>query len=544
MNIYQLDGTYRYLFSDSSEVYNLNHINVQDTSINSANLDVNYGFVDTLTIGGGCGGVLNSVCDAIVSVDTSQLPLDSNSQMIHSINLTLSVESWDLTGGAYEVDFSVHEFLYTSWDEMVLTWNNTGVNPGPQPGVDYVSTPLDQKTYSSSDMKLNFEVSQEGQVIGDVLTFLIRGTPISGGGNFDGFVSVYSSDYSDTKFRPEWAIYHTNVSSLNITSQSSTYNADNSYTFDVQSFDSGGASIVGGMPSGAIIQWTTTSGSITNTGPTTALLSPTTSGLQTISACYGIICTDYTIYIDSGQPVQIFASLSEIADVNYDTITADETISVSAYAVDQYGNLVTSEIISFTTTNGTVNSDGLFSPYATGIQTITAEWIGTSNTLQEDLQVEVTPGVPVNVQLSGCDETLHADTSCDIFGTAFDQYNNLVWFDDVGEFTLGAINGDIFQISAPTPHTSPPLSEILVGEYTGDLVGEWEVTFSSLLGISDSISINVTHGAIQSFELESSATAITADEMLYLNTTRIDVRGNRLSVTLPIDNWTSVSDGQ
>ena len=28
------------------------------------------------------------------------------------------------------------------------------------------------------------------------------------------------------------------------------------------------------------------------------------------------------------------------------------------------------------------------------------------------------------------------------------------------------------------------------------------------------------------------------------NTTRIDVRGNRLPVTLPIDNWTSVADGQ
>ena len=126
LNTYQLDGTYRYLFSDSSEVYNLNHFNVQDTSINSANIDVNYGFIDTLIIGGGCGGSLNSVCDAIVSVDTSQLPLDSNSQSIHSINLTLSVESWDLTGGAYEVDFSVHEFLYTSWDEMILTWNNTG----------------------------------------------------------------------------------------------------------------------------------------------------------------------------------------------------------------------------------------------------------------------------------------------------------------------------------------------------------------------------------------------------------------------------------
>ena len=35
---------------------------------------------------------------------------------------------------------------------------------------------------------------------------------------------------------------------------------------------------------------------------------------------------------------------------------------------------------------------------------------------------------------------------------------------------------------------------------------------------------------------------ITADDKLYLNTTRIDVRGNRLSVTLPIDNWTCSTD--
>ena len=101
------------------------------------------------------------------------------------------VQSWDLTGGAYEVDFSVHEFLYANWDEMTLTWNNTGIAPGPQPGVDFVAMPIDVKTYTSSDSVLSFDVAQEGQVLGDVLTFLIGGTPISGGGNFDGFV-LYS----------------------------------------------------------------------------------------------------------------------------------------------------------------------------------------------------------------------------------------------------------------------------------------------------------------------------------------------------------------
>ena len=91
------------------------------------------------------------------------------------------------------------------------------------------------------------------------------------------------------------------------------------------------------MPSGAPLLWTTTSGTIVPTSPTTASLSPTISGLQVVSVCFGLICTDYTINIDAGEPVQIFASLSDISDVNYETISADETITISAYAVDQHG---------------------------------------------------------------------------------------------------------------------------------------------------------------------------------------------------------------
>ena len=164
-HLYNKDGTFVYTFSDSSEIPDFNHINVQDNWITSADVDINYGISDTLVIGGGCEGVLNSVCDAVISIDTSQIPVDSNSQSLHSITLDLFVESWDLTGGAYEVDFSVHEFLYANWDEMTLTWNNTGIAPGPQPGIDFVAMPIDVKTYTSSDLVLTFDVAQRGKCL-------------------------------------------------------------------------------------------------------------------------------------------------------------------------------------------------------------------------------------------------------------------------------------------------------------------------------------------------------------------------------------------
>ena len=254
------DGTYTYTLSDSSEILDFNHMEVIDTAITDAAPDSNFGTSTTMDIGGGCQNIVNSICDVIVSFDSSQLPLDSNVRNLHSLSLELSVEQWDLTGGAYQVEFSIHKFLYTNWDEMTLTWNNTGVTPGPQPGIDFVSQPIDVKLYSQGDNKLSFNVGETGQSIGGVYTFLIRGTPISTGGNFDGFVSIYSSESADYRLRPKWDVIHTDVSTLNISSQSNVFDADGTYTFDVQSFDSGGVLINGGIPVGAEIEWATTTG--------------------------------------------------------------------------------------------------------------------------------------------------------------------------------------------------------------------------------------------------------------------------------------------
>ena len=79
--------------------------------------------------------------------------------------------------------------------------------------------------------------------------------------------------------------------------------------------------------------------------------------------------------------------------------------------------------------------------------------------------------------------------------------------------------------------------------YTADHVGSWTLSVTSASGAQGSLDIEVGHGEMAALELVASSTSITADDVVYLNTTRIDVRGNRLAVVLPQSNWTRVADG-
>ena len=131
----------------------------------------------------------------------------------------------------------------------------------------------------------------------------------------------------------------------------------------------------------------------------------------------------------------------------------------------------------------------VYSPLTLGPQTITVEWVGATSTLQEILDVEVMPGVPVEVTISGCTEVIQADTNCDLFGSAFDQFGNTVWFDDVVSYTLSASDGETTKIVTPTPHDQPPSQDVLIGEFTGNFVGQWTVSLTTDLGISDTLDV-------------------------------------------------------
>ena len=84
-------------------------------------------------------------------------------------------------------------------------------------------------------------------VLGDDILLLVRATPQSVNNN-DGFVILHSSEAQNKDNRPEFKLYHTNISSLNITTTSTVFDADNSYTFDVQATDYNGVAVTGGLP--------------------------------------------------------------------------------------------------------------------------------------------------------------------------------------------------------------------------------------------------------------------------------------------------------
>ena len=133
---------------------------------------------------------------------------------------------------------------------------------------------------------------------------------------------------------------------------------------------------------------------------TSASLIPTISGQQTVDiACYGIICEDYVLNIQSGMPVQLFASFDSATIVSSTSINADQSADVYAYAIDQHGNLVTGQTITYSVSNGSILGS-TFYPYSVGTHIVSAQWTGPSNTLTQDLSVTVSPGQAQTVELS------------------------------------------------------------------------------------------------------------------------------------------------
>tara|TARA_B110000467_G_C18328758_1_gene491274 strand:- start:594 stop:3101 length:2508 start_codon:yes stop_codon:yes gene_type:complete len=271
-------------------------------------------------------------------------------------------------------------------------------------------------------------------------------------------------------------------------------------------------------------------------------MTPSTSGLQTVTACYGVICSDFDLIIAPGIPVQLIASLDNNNQLSEQTITADETVEIYSSVLDQFSNVVTSQTINYYSTNGSMTGT-VFYPYSVGTQTLTAQWNGVTNSLSVDLTVIVVPGAPDRIELSGCEMILESGTSCSVYATTFDQFENLVWFDDTGGYSFSTTNGNFVKVQTPTPHSQPPAADILVGDYTGISVGTSTIAISTSTGLTYSIDIEVTYGEMASLELIASSETITADDTLEINATRIDINGNRLAVSIPLESWTQLADG-
>ncbi|MCS5532792.1 MAG: DNRLRE domain-containing protein [Candidatus Poseidoniaceae archaeon] len=506
------DLTFTYDFQTGNEVLQFGHTNIRDGTLSEANPSINQGDVDFLSIGTGCDSVANAKCRAIIGLDNSQIPF-APFQNIHSASLGLYIASISASGGASTLDISVHRMISSGWSQSASSWNQStpGTNwssPGLQAGVDYDVTAITTMTLPSTATGwIWFDIGVNGMLIDNDNQWILIATPNAG----DLTLDMYSSEYMTASMRPIIQLNTTNVSSITVSPTAPTTDADTTYSFSHQAYNHQALQI------SAPVTWSSSDGSMDSFG----LFTPRGVGTHTITACFGLICTSESITVTPGSPTTL--------DVTPLTgqITSDESLEITAAVVDQFGNVVAGELITFSTSNGTMGgvNGNIYYPFASGAQTVTVTW-GTQSVY---VQIAVGNGIPSYFELSGCEGVVPAGEWCDITHTLYDQFGNVLNETHAGLLSWSTNDGNYSELN---------------NQYFPDHLGTWTLSLTSVSGASAEINITVGHGEMQSLELAISSTEITADERVYINTTRIDVRGNRLTVVLPSENWTKIADGQ
>ena len=508
---YNNDYTYTYLFQTGSEIAAFGHTNVQDTAVYSEYADTNFAGEPTISAGTYCGTLWADECRINMALNAAQVPF-AQYQQVHSASVGLYVESWTSVQGATSVSFNVHPITNTNWGAASATWNGTTAGgtwgaPGMQAGVDYGDAVSTTVVNVDTTGWIWFDVSTPGMTITSEQAWVIIATPNNGYAH----ASFYSGSATNVNFRPQMQFNTTNITSVAISpSGTPTTDADSAVNFNSVAYDH--QTMVQSPP----MTWASTSGSIGSNG----LFTPNTAGVTTITSCFGLVCGSQNITVTPGAPVDLIVTPLTA------TITADDTLTINAQMADQHGNFRTGETIDITPSNGTMMGT-TFMPYAAGSHTITVSHPASGQ--QVSVDVTVLPGAPSSLVMSGCEGTVPAGVWCDITLELYDQFGNALALSEAGNLTWTTTNGNYSEINE---------------QYFPDHVGVWTLSVSSVSGVAAEMNITVGHGAIDYLELNASATSITADDRVYINTTRVDVRGNRLAVVLPADNWTKTSDGQ
>ena len=515
------DLTYTYTFQTGNEVMQFGHTNIRETHLSEVNPTTNFGDAALVELGTYSGANAGMEARFTFALDNSQVPLPAFSN-IHSASIGLYLDSWLFTGGANEMTFSVHRIINSQWAQSSSTWNASSTAssgawgaPGMQAGIDYDATPI--STFVDSDMSdkrwVWFDIGVNGMLIDNDNAWIIIATPNRG----TLLANFVSSENGLEDNRPKILLNHTNVTSIDLTPTAPSTDADTSVTFSYAAYDHLTMAI------NAPVVWSATNGSISQTG----VFTPYAVGQHTISACFGIICSSEIVTVTPGAPVEL------VVNPESATISADNSLQIVASVVDQNGNIVSGQTINYLPSNGSMDSstEGLFIPYASGIQTVQVSWVDlTSTTQTTTVSITVETGLPSYFVVEGCQGTVPAGIWCAVTHTLYDQFGNeIIDVSEAGDLTWTTTNGNYSETSS---------------EYFPDHIGVWHLNLTSTSGAGGSLLLTVGHGQMASLELASSSTSITADEQVWINTTRIDIRGNRLPVLLNSDQWVTPQDSE
>ncbi len=296
------------------------------------------------------------------------------------------------------------------------------------------------------------------------------------------------------------------------------------------------------------------------------------------------------------------AYAGSVASVSIDqsppiTVDADSQIQFSATLYDST-NSVTSGIIEWSSTNGTIDGAGLFTPWAAENVTITAVSEGVS----DFINITVEAGWPSSLSVYSNVTEVGLDTTAQLIADLVDARGNtvpgqtLTWspsqgsVDENGIWTpaeignasievhwgelsatvvISVIPGQATIISLPSDLsvrsgesiTIEPTAQdsfgntldmetvgtlqwnaesgiISNGVYTGGDVGIWNVSCSTSNGLSATTQVEVISAAIESVELSVEERTFRADEAIEVIVLRTDVYGNVVEEIVPLVNWT------
>ena len=503
-NIDNGDNTWTYNFQTGNEVADFGHTNIRDSYIGSGWGDENHGS-EAMLVGTDCEGA-NTECRMIIGLDNSQVPLPQTAN-VHSASIKLSVSDSDFNG-ASSLTFSVHRMLTSVWSQSGSSWNESAIGTflywsagGMTAGIEYEATPVSSTVVVNGVAEVWLDIGHSSMMMNNDNVWIIIATPNAGAA----WMEFYSSE-DELSNRPSIMLNYTDVDNVSISPNGKTTDADTGVQYSHILTD-----IFGSMISADVV-WSSSDGFINETG----FFTPEHVGVHTILACWGVICASDTITVTPGAPVTL------VLDETSASITADESFTIVAEVQDQFGNTVSGQIITYSLSNGSMNGTA-FMPYNTGLQNITVGW----DTQTVVVQINVTGGLPTHYLTTGCTDVVHAGTICTLEWTLHDQFGNLLELAIGGGISWSATGGVFTEAN---------------GTYWAETVGQHSISMQATGGINHLVNLTVTHGEMVSLEIAASSLDVTADDIVYLNTTRIDVMGNRLSVELPYANWT-VSDG-
>jgi hypothetical protein len=498
------DHTWSYQYQTGNEVSSIGHTNVRDSFLDENNPLLNHGS-DALQLGGNCGAV-SAECRIIMAVDTGQVPLPSTAK-IHSaaVKFTVSAEDFSTVNS---ISISVYPLLTNAWSQSGSTWNesSTGIAwsaAGMLAGVDYATDAISTTNIGPGQNEVWLDLGHEMMTIDGDYSWII----IADNGNASASITFTHSEDSDVMARPLFVLNYTDIERVEISPDSSAViSADNTLQYSHELFDLDTNSV-----SGDVI-WSSSNGSINATG----LFTPAQMGVHQITACFGVNCETVDIEVTFGTPTTLEVTASATV------INADQTMNITAIIYDQFNNEVPGEIITMTASNGNMVANEFF-PQSVGNHTISVTW----DTTTIEVPIEVIGGQATSLVLTGCDADIPAGITCVLVWKLYDQFNNELNISVAGNLSWSIENGTFDDVS---------------GVYEGYAVGDYTIELNSEIGLSDQVSFSVLYGQIAQLVVTVSNSTVTADDVVNLTTTRVDVKGNEIAVNLPAENW-SVDDG-